>query len=71
MSVDYPKVIGEIYTASNQVLNLAVANTYYQIVGLSSGVSNNTTIASSRITVKETGYYSIKADISRAKLSRM
>jgi len=51
--------IGQIYIDTPQVLNLAVAGTYYQIVGATADLQIGTTIASSRITVKESGYYRI------------
>jgi len=51
--------IAEIYIASNQVLSMPAANTYYQVVGFSSGVLQNASVSSSRVTIKQSGYYKI------------
>lgn len=64
--IDIDRIFGELYADSDQVLNLAVADTYYQIVGLSDGELENITSSSSRLTVNDSGYYSINLSASFA-----
>jgi len=58
------RVFGQIYTDSAQVVNLAVAATYYQITGMTADININTSIASSRITVLKAGYYLVQCTSS-------
>jgi len=58
------RVFGQIYTDTPQVVNLAIANTYYQIAGMTADIAINTSIASSQITVSKAGYYLVQCTSS-------